>query len=261
MDLADTLDFNLDTRTIRHGYALVFINKEFRTNGSWLPNRPGAEMDKKFIEQFCRNAGCTIAFYENLSAESMKLVCKYIAMQNFSSHDAFICFVSSHGDTKGIVYGVDGASITFDDVISPFKGAGTLVGKPKLFFLQNCRGTMVDRGVEIPSSRDAPPTSRRVPTEADILVAHSSSDGYESYRNINDGSWFFIKLMEVLKEHARDMQLTDMLTLVNREVASQDADGRRQMPYFTTSLTEAVYFNISGSSESQPSEIPISLEL
>ena len=55
--------------------------------------------------------------------------------------DSVAVAIMSHGG-EGIIYGVDGNELTEDELTRPFGGVlrKELVGKPKLFILQVCRG-------------------------------------------------------------------------------------------------------------------------
>ena len=172
----------------------------------------------------------------------MIAVCENFSGLNFARYDAVLIFISSHGDEGDIVYGVDGNGITVNNVVSKFKSNDSLANKPKLFFMQNCRGRYVDRGVDIVQA-DGPRTAPfRIPSEADVLVAFSTVDGYESYRDEAEGSWFISVLIDVLNKQAHDMNLTDLLIIVNKKVAEKSHRGKKQIPSFITTLRKPVYF-------------------
>ena len=56
-----------------------------------------------------------------------------------SSCASFACAILTHGE-DGVIYGID-RSIEIDTITKPFKGdrCKSLVGKPKIFFIQACR--------------------------------------------------------------------------------------------------------------------------
>ena len=62
--------------------------------------------------------------------------------------NCFICCILTHGKL-GKVYGTDGATVDIMELTSSFKGAKckSLVGKPKLFFIQACQGLEKQTGV------------------------------------------------------------------------------------------------------------------
>ncbi len=233
---------------IRNGFALVIINKNFKH----LEKRCHADADRKSIDKFCTNAHFTVndtkgLKTDDLTAEAMEDLFKTISKRDFSDYDAFICFISSHGDSGGIL-GVDGDSITMREIVRPIKWCPSLIGKPKLFFIQSCRGykkdtARVSKGMVVADSSGYPQFT--IPIEADILVAYSSLDGYELYRSENEGSWFITVLTQVFNEYAQDMNLTDMLAIVHEMVAGMEHCGRKQTPLFMSTLRKAVCFRIS----------------
>ena len=61
-------------------------------------------------------------------------------------YDMFACFILSHGDSGGKIEGIDEEFITEQQIRNIFHGAacGSLRDKPKLFFIQACRGANQD---------------------------------------------------------------------------------------------------------------------
>ncbi len=245
---------------IRNVFALVLVNEKFPGYG--IGNRDGADADRKKIKEFCKKAKFTVNHFsdlnlmsdaatdlktDDLAADEMEDLFKTISKGDFSDYDAFICFISSHGDSGGIL-GVDGDSITMREIVRPIKRCPSLIGKPKLFFIQSCRGykkdtARVSKGMVVADSSGYPQFT--IPIEADILVAYSSLDGYELYRSENEGSWFITVLTQVFNEYAQDMNLTDMLAIVHEMVAGMEHCGRKQTPLFMSTLRKAVCFRIS----------------
>lgn len=60
-----------------------------------------------------------------------------MAEENHTDYDCFVCFILSHGCENEIIYGVDG-QLKLYDLIEKVKGSNcpSLIGKPKLFFVQ-----------------------------------------------------------------------------------------------------------------------------
>ena len=118
---------------IRRGFALIIVNEDF---SSGIENLPGTRQDKKNILQFCTRAGFTIhseTETKNLTFFQMISLFDKMSRENFDDNDAFICFISSHGNAKGIV-GTDGRAINIDEIVDPIVNNSTLVSKPKFFF-------------------------------------------------------------------------------------------------------------------------------
>ena len=57
-------------------------------------------------------------------------------------HQSVVLILMSHGGKAGI-NGTDGISVPVDDIIKKFSGKNchALHGKPKIFFIQACRGS------------------------------------------------------------------------------------------------------------------------
>jgi len=184
-------------------------------------------------------------------------VCVLVASLDHADCDSFACVILSHGE-EGVVYGTNGV-VTLEELVAPFRECRSLVGKPKLFFIQACRGTRLDAGVEftdapgdteVDESAPAPPRTYRIPVEADFLMAYSVVPGYYAWRNSTRGSWFIQALAEALEEHAATRDLVWILTQVNRRVAydfesnssQASMSHKKQVPCIVSMLTKDVYF-------------------
>jgi hypothetical protein len=77
----------------------------------------------------------------------MKAVLQVVALRDHECHDCFVCFIMSHGN-NGFITGLDGQIPRIEkwrSCFRPDKCPG-LIGKPKLFFLQACRGSEQQTG-------------------------------------------------------------------------------------------------------------------
>ncbi|XP_028414458.1 caspase-7-like [Dendronephthya gigantea] len=251
-----------DGHHINRGYALIIHNmKNFRK----LPSREGSEKDVGAIKRFCRKAGLTLDdLKENCTVSEIRTHCRKLASDNklFSNYDGFVCFILSHGNRYGI-YGVDEDIIKVKDIVSYFKENKDLLGKPKLFFIQACRSEGSSPG--LPSARgkesDGVSTGHEIdsfveddgdyekmllpPESSDILLAHSTIDGEQSYRDIRTGSWFIQTLMKQFEDHAQTLHVLDILTKVNGDMSGNEFAGYRQMPIQVSTLRKSVYFKIN----------------
>lgn len=114
--------------------------------------------------------------------------------------DAFVCCILSHGE-KGAVFGTDRNPISIKNITRTFGSTdeSPLGGKPKVFLIQACQGSLFQRGVLV-KDLEADAASPFVPEEADVLVAVATVEDYVSFRHKKDGSWFIQSVCEQLKE-------------------------------------------------------------
>ncbi|KAM8848244.1 caspase-3b isoform 1-T2 [Synchiropus picturatus] len=229
------------------GTCLIINNKNFHKSTN-MGFRNGTDLDAAAAVKTFMQLGYTVKVENDLTVQQMVKLMNNVSLQDHSNNASFACVLLSHGD-EGLIYGTDRAE-KFDTLTRPFKGdrCRTLVGKPKLFFIQACRGQELDAGVECDS--DSAQTSERIPIEADFLYAYSTAPGYYSWRNTGNGSWFIQSLCEMLQKHGGKLELMQIMTRVNRQVAlhfesSSSLPGfseKKQIPCIVSMLTKELYF-------------------
>lgn len=179
----------------------------------------------------------------------------------------FICAILSHGDENGLSF-TDGA-IKVNEISKIFKDKieehnlrrNKLSGRPKLFFIESCRGGKAQRLHEVDDADDIVPQRNvdmadeiiYIPSDANTLLAYSSTKGHASYRDrsrSNTAHTYFIKaLIDVFTEYYRTDHVEDMLISVKERVALEqdvtlDTDHNiytRQMPCTQSTLTKRLY--------------------
>ncbi|XP_077498803.1 caspase-7-like isoform X2 [Amblyomma americanum] len=242
---------------IRRGRLVIFNNRVFQPHTN-LAERTGADVDEKSLQECFTLLGFAIDTpRRNLSAKDIKEELKKLGEEDYRNYDCFVCCFLTHGTDKDTLYASDGNRVSVDDVMAPFHGdkCRSLRGKPKLFFIQACRGGKLQRGISLDSA-DARGVGIRIPTHADFLVAYSTVPGFVAWRDPERGSWFVQRLCSVLLELAPSTDLLHMLTVVCKRVAFPEQNEvavkmsgeeiiAKQMPCFTSTLTHLVYFSRS----------------
>uniref|UniRef100_A0AC11CNC1 Caspase 6 n=1 Tax=Ovis aries TaxID=9940 RepID=A0AC11CNC1_SHEEP len=178
--------------------------------------------------------------------------------------DCFLCVFLSHGEGNHI-YAYD-AKIEIQTLTSLFKGdkCQSLVGKPKIFIIQACRGSQhdvpvipldaVDHGTDMLGANVTQVDAASVytlPAGADFLMCYSVAEGYYSHRETVNGSWYIQDLCEMLGKFGSSLEFTELLTLVNRKVSQRRVDfckdpsaiGKKQVPCFASMLTKKLHFS------------------
>ena len=135
---------------------------------------------------------------------------------------------------------MSGETISVEEIVSYFKENNDLLGKPKLFFIQACRADVEDDSTRIDYEKTLCP-----PDSSDILVAYSTIYGELAHRDIDNGSWFIQTLLKQISTHAYNEHLMDIMILVNKQIATSDLEGKRQMPQQVSTLTKFVFFKMA----------------
>ncbi|XP_015722817.1 caspase-7 [Coturnix japonica] len=248
-----TFQYNMNYKKV--GKCIIINNKNFEDK-TGMGIRNGTDKDAGDLSKSFRSLGFDVHTYNDRSCEDMKTLLKQAAEENHSDAACFACILLSHGE-EGLIYGTDGP-MAIKHLTVLFRGdkCKSLIGKPKLFFIQACRGSEFDEGIQTDSGpandtleTDANPRYK-IPVEADFLFAYSTVPGYYSWRNPGRGSWFVQSLCSVLNEHGKQLEIMQILTRVNYVVAtnfeSQSDDPRfsekKQIPCVVSMLTKELYF-------------------
>ncbi|KAK7922376.1 hypothetical protein WMY93_009278 [Mugilogobius chulae] len=224
----------------------VIINNEIFTSGD--TKRCGTDVDAGALKETFEKLGYKVSVHKDLTRKQMRRLMQDVAEEDHSKKSSFVCAILSHGTEEGIM--ATDKLITLEELTSYIKGdeCRSLCGKPKLFFLQACRGTDVDVGVDAVDAAP-PPTKKMIPIEADFLYAYATPPGYYAWRNECNGSWFIQSLCDILPRH-KHRELMQIMTRVNRKVAydfqscssKMAYDAKKVVPCITSMLTKDFYF-------------------
>ncbi|ROL53408.1 Caspase-8 [Anabarilius grahami] len=236
----------------RRGVCLIINNYDFRACG--LKNREGTDFDKKRLKGVFQWLGFEVVAEQDCDRMRMLQVLRDLAARDHTLADCVVCCVLSHGREDGIV-GVDGNTVTFKELIETLspRWCSSLYQKPKLFFIQACRGGKEQSAAfsqtfsedeDMPVSDAAVPRDS-IPEAADYLLAMSTVPSYVSYREKDKGTWFIQSLCHNLQLLVpRGIDLLSILTQVNSDVSKKtDKSGKKkQMPQPEFTLTKRVVF-------------------
>nr|WJV41818.1 caspase 3 [Sepia esculenta] len=233
----------------RRGNALIINNKTF-LNG--FPARDGTERDVMCMTEALDNLGFKVITRNNQSVDQMKTLFTDMKNIDHSDNDCFVAVILTHGEDDDVIFGTDN-KVTLTELIEYLlpNNCPSLTGKPKLFFVQACRGSKLDKGTESHDAMSMKPVKKsKIPLWADVLISYSTVPGFFSWRNSLHGSWFIQSLGNVLKTHGRKREISELLTMVNSKVAYEyESKGAgalnrmKQMPNFSSMLTKQLYFS------------------
>uniref|UniRef100_L7LY79 Putative caspase apoptotic cysteine protease n=1 Tax=Rhipicephalus pulchellus TaxID=72859 RepID=L7LY79_RHIPC len=236
----------------RRGKCVIFNYRTFERH-TGLSERVGTDKDDRDLHNCFRRLGFDTFTYNNLTCKETQDTLKTLGKGDYSEVDCFVCCVLTHGGPD-ILYATDG-KFPVSAVMEPFHDdvCPSLLGKPKLFFIQACRGDRLDSGTKaVLDTADSSTGAFCIPTHADILVAYSTVPGFYAWRNKLHGTWFIQALCQMLQHQAHFAHLLSMLTVVCRRVALDyesytlprhpERHGKKQVPFITSTLTRLVYF-------------------
>ncbi|XP_034166789.2 caspase-8 [Pangasianodon hypophthalmus] len=248
------------------GVCLIINNMDF---GDPKKYRHGSDKDEESLKKVFEWLGFTVEVQRDQTAEQMKTILRTWSKENHKG-DCFVCCILSHGTTDG-VHGTDGGIVSREDIFSPFYGNScrSLNDKPKVFFIQACRGRQLHPIVQVQADGHKEEIAGEEEEEeeletdaetvildgADFFVARSTIKGYFSFRNSKSGSWFIQSLCEQLTKYCPEGEdINSILVRTNEEVSRRLSEIKRkeqnliqdkkvkQMPIYNSTLRKRLVF-------------------
>ncbi|XP_076240786.1 caspase-1 [Calliopsis andreniformis] len=239
------------------GKCVIFNHDEFDP-GVAHP-RKGSKADVEAIHRTFKKLNFTVEEHRNCSYWEIQNIIRELAKDDHVDRDCICIFMLTHGTDKGYIYAKDD-SYSLTEIWKPFTAdkCSSLAGKPKLFFFQACRGNQLDSGITAftaqsfrmseTDSTDSP--FYKIPTHADFLLAYSTMEGFFSWRDTEEGTWYIQCLCDVIERNWRKYDLSKMLTITARIIANDYSsshenpvkNNQKQMPSLTSTLTRDVIF-------------------
>ena len=262
-----------DNPPTNRGYALIFSITKFQEH---ILARNGAGADTMNLQKTFQHLGYEVRVFENeqCTARGVEecfndIKQKYRAKSAaLNPHDSFVCCFSSHGvldkDTGEeyiVPYDYNRADaeprIKLPGLCSMInaKNCPALATKPKLFFIQACRGSELPRVVKATVSKDKGKTAldaienEEIHQDSDMLFSFSTRFSNKSARHTVDGSWYVQELSKLLQsDAAKRKDICTLMTELHRRVVANHKETLgsgtpfRQCPELTHTLRLAFYF-------------------
>lgn len=220
----------------RRGSCLIINNINFPGR---YP-RCGAQADVNRLKSLFQEFHFVVEVLTDLSAGDILRKLKSCLKERVRQQDeAFVCIISSHG-AEGCILGSDGKEIDTGKITRTVTNVNCpqLLGKPKMFFIQACRGEQCDRGVlhvlqkeNCVEGNDYEDMAKgyvidktksiTMPEHSDTYVAFSTVDGYRSIRN-SEGTWFLCALYEEFARWAWTDHLESLMKRVKRNIFDRE---------------------------------------
>ncbi|NWQ63191.1 CASP8 protein, partial [Neopipo cinnamomea] len=251
-------------KNIPHGYCVILNNYIFN-NPHY--NRKGTVKDGEAVKRVFKWLQFETIEHMDLEAKEIYEKLKEYSKRDHRNMDCFVCFIFSHGE-KHKIKGIDDELVNIKDLVSCFSGSNcpSLAGKPKVFFIQACQGSVGHPAVPVEADfsehleTDATPLTS-IPDLADILVGMSTVEDYLSFRSSESGSVYIQCLCDKMESLCpQRIDLVTILTTVNEEVGGKEfkvwkqmPGGKleKQMPQIITTLRKQLIFEIPEGQSSQ----------
>ncbi|XP_044170487.1 volume-regulated anion channel subunit LRRC8A-like [Acropora millepora] len=249
------------------GLALIFKVVSYYSGMGYS----GSKVDVKRLKKLFKGIGYNVQVQlDSSSARDFETHLKDL-LANHAIGDSVIVAVMAHGSNEGMICS-NGDIISVNTIVSILGNADIYLGKPKLIFIQACRGSVkpfhcVKVGgslIRIPilpripvetegASLDARQYEERddsdslpldIPAHSDVLIGYATLPGFISYRSAEEGSWYIQSLVEVFSQYAFKEDVLSLLTFANYNVSRKfkTMQDFRQILAPQSTLTKKLFF-------------------
>ena len=207
----------------RPGVVIIFNNETFTKH----PKRKGSEKDVSSLLDLFVRLNYDVLTYKNKNAADMRRAIRDYATKDYlSSVGCLLVFIMSHGN-NGTIISQDSLEIDLDEFMNPLKTNKSLIGKPKLFFIQACRGGNLMSGIQTDDPfellRKYHDNNSTLPVGADFLISFATVEGYMSLRDLTEGTWYIQMLCKAIERDERGQDISQVLRCTNRLISEMVA--------------------------------------
>uniref|UniRef100_A0A6P4EXV5 Mucin-5AC n=1 Tax=Drosophila rhopaloa TaxID=1041015 RepID=A0A6P4EXV5_DRORH len=207
----------------------IFNHERFDSKNEF---RTGSAQDVRVLRAAFEQLKCKVEVITDATLATVKRTVKMLETKDFEEKSALVLVVLSHGTRNDRLAAKDDDYSLDYDVLFPILRNRTLKDKPKLLFVQACKGANELGGFMTDAAQP-----NGSPNE--ILKCYSTYEGYVSYRT-EDGTPFIQTLCEALNQKGKTSDIDTIMTDVRRVVKAQTKDG--QIPSVTSTLTSKYVF-------------------
>ena len=242
-------------RRMHHGMCLI-INQTFQNYPG--VHRAGTEKDEQDLKRAWEYLGCknNVEIKRDLNKHQMikALRCFRDSLEKINPDYCVVCILS-HGNLnkkkqRDEVMDANLEMISMNKIKNMFvdgRQCAAMIGKPKLFFIQACRGkqnqNMIDTDMSETdgddSNADMEEDGKKYVNKSWFFVYQSTIKGYSSNRHPQNGTIFIQSLCKELMENGRKIDLSTISSSVNQRIMRKF---NIQAPVYENQLGDFVYF-------------------
>ena len=227
-----------------HGDAVIINNFKFKDSRM---NLYGYKQDERLLVDTFRYIGYRVHVYANCNSHIIEGIMRMFRDANHAEKDSFICCILSHGNEETIADS-NGEEVNFLDLRDKMKGdeCKTLANKPKIFFVQACRGNMPDTPVKVtPAGILNHNTDNEIPAKADFFIGYAVTFHQAAFVS-GGGSLYVNELCKSLVQYANYASLNEIMTFTNQQVGKHcinfDKKQVKQAPVFSSTARKDIFF-------------------
>ena len=248
--------FNLlGGRRLHRGMCLI-INQTFETHPNFY--RAGTEKDEKDLKRAWEYLGCKNNVRIMRDLDKLQMLNELKSFRNDlreRSPDYCVICILGHGNLNKKKRRDEVMDANFEmvsmskikNMIVDGKQCPVMIGKPKLFFVQACRGkenqNMIDTDMSETDgeegSEDLEENRKKFINKSWFFVFQSTVKGFASNRHPQNGTIFIQNLCTELMENGRKMNLSTLASSVNQRIMRQF---NIQAPIYENQLGDFIYF-------------------
>ena len=166
--------------------------------------------------------GCTVIQNESTTVtltqfKQLIIQTQSVLLEHGADYDGFMFLFSGHGGAhptcpySSVLCLSDGQKVPVRHMVDAFRNgydgvAKALVGKPRIYFIQACRGNQQLIGLQNQNqNQDVQmdgPNEKTYHPDADMLLIQSNTARYVSYRDVDNGSYLITAICEVMDGNA-----------------------------------------------------------
>ena len=235
----------------QHGYALIINN--IRIDGR--EERAGAKADGENLSKALKKLRYNLykdQVHENCTAFRINELVKEAVNVDHSKSDSFICCLLSHGDSE-LIFGTDDKKVYLEDIKKMVINCKSLVGKPKIFFVQSCRGEALPDAHHVQFDTHGHEGKVLLPEASDVFFGYATSPNTKACRFTDTGSWYIIELCKALDTYGSKCDLLTIVQCAQYEVCTNkeyvyerrvggETKWYRQSPQMVSTLIRRFYF-------------------
>ena len=214
--------YDLESSSEYKGLGLIFVVESF-DNGHV---RLGASNDVKNLKNLFNKMRLKVIIFSNPTRERIIYEISSQVEIHLESSSFFIA-ISSHGKEGNQVLCADNQPVTVAEILAHFQ-IPPLLGKPKVFIIEACRGDKHDSIILTDNYIPDTHTINTYPAatkESDILVAYACVPGYVAYRDKNNGSWFITSLCDAYNQLEEErVDFFGILTYANQIMLQKNCE-------------------------------------